>query len=90
MIFRKTLCEHWNGRIYDGQTCYFKLLNPKDAYEVSFVAVPAQPNAGVTKEYGGEKQSPKPENKGNQELEIKFKLINSFIFVKNQKSKEME
>ena len=90
---RKTLCEHWNGQVYDGQSCYFKLLNPKDAYEVSFVAVPAQPNAGVTKEYGGEKQLSKPdqtENKDNQELEIKFKLINSYIFVKNEKIKEME
>ncbi len=44
---RETMCKHWNGREYDGKTCYFKLLNPKDAYEVSFVAVPAQPKAGV-------------------------------------------
>ena len=49
---RKRYCEHWNGREYDGQVCYFELKNPLDAYEVSFVAIPAQPKAGTTKNYG--------------------------------------
>ena len=31
--------------------CYFELKNPTDAYEVSFVAIPAQPKAGTTKNY---------------------------------------
>lgn len=52
---RLAWCGHWNGEDYDGQTCYKKLVNPADAYEVSFVAVPAQPDAGVTKSYGGKK-----------------------------------
>ncbi|MEI3507853.1 MAG: hypothetical protein V8R01_01770 [Bacilli bacterium] len=49
---RKCWCEHWHGQEYDGEICYFKLQNPIDAYEVSFVAVPAQPKAGTTKNYG--------------------------------------
>lgn len=51
---RKKWCDHFWGREYDGKTCYFKLENAKDAYEVSFVAVPAQPKAGTTKHYGAE------------------------------------
>lgn len=33
----------------NGELCVGNLENPKDAYEFSFVAVPAQPGAGVTK-----------------------------------------
>lgn len=42
-------CEHEDGGQYDGQLCYHTLLDPTDAYEWSFVAVPAQKQAGVTK-----------------------------------------
>lgn len=42
-------CEHNRGREYDGQTCIVILSDPTDAYELSFVAVPAQPRAGVQK-----------------------------------------
>lgn len=42
-------CEHRKGAIYDGQRCIGILSDPTDAYEVSFVAVPAQPAAGVCK-----------------------------------------
>jgi len=41
---------HEKGKSYDGQTCVGLLEDPLDAYEFSFVAVPAQPRAGVTKE----------------------------------------
>ena len=41
---------HEKGKEYDGQTCVGLLEEPLDAYEFSFVAVPAQPRAGVTKE----------------------------------------
>jgi hypothetical protein len=47
------LCCHRKGEIYDGQRCMVKLAHPTDAYEWSFVAVPAQPKAGVVKSYGG-------------------------------------
>lgn len=50
----KTCCQHWPGRVYDGVTCHMDLDGAKDAYEVSLVAVPAQPEAGVikSKRYG--------------------------------------
>lgn len=45
----KTYCPHYGGREYDTATgkkiCYFTLDGAKEAYEVSFVAVPAQPRA---------------------------------------------
>ena len=42
--------HHVLGETYpDGGLCYLNLDDPKDAYELSFVAVPAQPGAGVTK-----------------------------------------
>lgn len=49
----KYLCEneHFKGNIYDGKMCVGDLTDPKDAYEVSFVAVPAQRGAGVTKDF---------------------------------------
>lgn len=42
-------CGHKNGSEYGGRLCYTVLSEPEDAYEWSFVAVPAQKNAGVTK-----------------------------------------
>lgn len=45
--------HHILGETYpDGGLCYLNLDDPKDAYELSFVAVPAQPGAGVTKGRG--------------------------------------
>ena len=42
-------CGHRKGTEYDGTLCVCELHDPVDAYEMSFVAVPAQPRAGVTK-----------------------------------------
>ena len=44
-------CEtgHIKGETYDGKLCAGNLEDPEDAYEFSFVAVPAQKGAGVTK-----------------------------------------
>lgn len=47
-------CEHIPGQSYEGKTCVVELGEPSDAYEISLVAVPAQPKAGVIKAYGGE------------------------------------
>ena len=45
-------CGHQKGESYDGQTCWVILKEPMDAYEFSFVAVPAQREAGVLKAMG--------------------------------------
>ena len=45
------LCEHVRGKTYDGQICHVTLDDITDAYEWSFVAVPAQVGAGVAKQY---------------------------------------
>lgn len=42
-------CGHKKGQEYDGQLCFVSLEGATDAYEFSFVAVPAQPRAGVVK-----------------------------------------
>ena len=47
----KGSCSHVKGRKYGGKLCYDILEGISDAYEWSFVAVPAQVNAGVTKHY---------------------------------------
>ena len=47
-------CEHRKGKVYGGKTCYGVLCDPVDAYEFSFVAVPAQRDAGVMKAFGEE------------------------------------
>ncbi len=44
-------CVHRKGKSYGGRLCFDSLENPTDAYEWSFVAVPAQKNAGVTKSF---------------------------------------
>lgn len=45
-------CRHIPGVEYDGEVCVRVLSEPTDAYEWSFVAVPAQKAAGVTKSAG--------------------------------------
>lgn len=45
-------CEHVPGQVYDGKLCFWELRDIKDAYEWSFVAVPAQRRAGVIKSAG--------------------------------------
>lgn len=99
----KTYCAHWWGKEYqkaDGttETCYFTLDGVKEAYEVSFVAVPAQPRAGTTKNYGGvpeEKPENTPENAEKGEIEtnnvtedleanLRIKSLESFIFAQKE------
>ncbi len=52
---RRFPCGHIKGRMYKRggvmEKCYTVLSEPTDAYEWSFVAVPAQPRAGVTKAF---------------------------------------
>lgn len=48
---RNGTCQHINGRHYENQLAFSVLDNISDAYEFSFVAVPAQREAGVTKSF---------------------------------------
>lgn len=48
---RLSPCTHMAGQEYSGKVCHTVLSQITDAYEWSFVAVPAQRNAGVTKHY---------------------------------------
>ena len=63
-------CSHWPGRKYkvngEDLTCYLHMKGPKEAYEVSFVAVPAQPAAGVVKGVKLEKQELEKEKPNNE------------------------
>lgn len=56
----KTQCNHIRGQKYaknDAESVCMKLIEScSDAYEVSFVAVPAQPNAGTCKQMHGTKE----------------------------------
>ena len=88
---RETYCKHWNGETYDGEVCYFALKGALDAYELSFVAVPAQPKAGVTKSYGGkepeEKQDEAEPNTANEALTLSIENVGAFLFAKKSKLK---
>jgi hypothetical protein len=66
----KNWCRHWPGREYtieDGSAtgtkklCKMLLHGAKEAYELSFVAVPAQPRAGTHKSVGFTKPCEAPE-----------------------------
>ncbi len=48
---RKGGCSHISGKKYGEKLAYTILSSPVDAYEFSFVAVPAQREAGVTKAF---------------------------------------
>ena len=45
-------CQHMRGQMYGDRLCFTELREPVDAYEWSFVAVPAQREAGVVKRFG--------------------------------------
>lgn len=44
-------CGHYPGAVYHGTVCHMELDGAADAYELSFVAVPAQKEAGIIKRY---------------------------------------
>ena len=50
-------CAHVPGQVYDGGLCFRELKDVTDAYEWSFVAVPAQREAGVLKRFGQEREA---------------------------------
>lgn len=102
----KTYCPHYPGRKYAKDTgeeiCMMTIDGVKEAYELSLVAVPAQPRAGTVKHYGPKpedipekdlkepEQAPETTEEKDKDLEtnLRVKLLESFIFA--QKSKEIE
>ena len=78
-----SLCSHIKGRNYAGKLCYALLCEPEDAYEWSFVAVPAQKAAGVIKAFEKNKSTSDTEKrcerklgyKGGELLDIEKKLF---------------
>ncbi|MCI8329513.1 MAG: hypothetical protein HFG02_07860 [Oscillibacter sp.] len=48
-------CAHVRGQVYDGRLCFAELKDVTDAYEWSFVAVPAQRRAGILKHFAQER-----------------------------------
>ncbi len=57
----------------------YKLVGAVDAYEVSFVAVPAQRAAGVTKEFEGEE--PPEEKEKSTDYTDAIRIRENFIYM---------
>ena len=74
-------CKHIPGKMYDGVYCHTLLNDAKDAYEVSFVAVPAQKNAGTTKTH----EDDETEKKAAEAVEADLEMLKAFIFCENEK-----
>lgn len=85
----KDYCRHWPGREYDvaestgkssKRRCKMLLHGAKEAYELSFVAVPAQPRAGTHKSVGftkpvAEVPEENPENKNIDNEKMDARLV---------------
>ena len=74
-------CAHIRGKYYGGKLCHTVLGGITDAYEWSFVAVPAQVNAGVTKRFSEETEihSPSAETLAvNEELRREIRRLAYF------------
>lgn len=76
---RTDRCEHVRGQEYDGKTCFVFLEDPKDAYEFSFVAVPAQIGAGTTKEYSVREPYPAAKQNSERKKSIISTLERAFL-----------
>ena len=80
----KSYCRHYPGYEYDvydesgkstKQRCKMLLHGAKEAYELSFVAVPAQPRAGTHKSVGFTKPIPETEEIPNNQTNSESKKI---------------
>ncbi|WP_405345739.1 hypothetical protein [Ruminococcus sp.] len=66
---RFVTCAHHKGQIYDGKVCRAQIKDCIDAYEVSFVAVPCQVNAGTVKSANVDKN-----NNSEDELLVRTRI----------------
>ena len=90
-------CSHIKGRRYKGVLCHGIMENPTDAYEWSFVAVPAQRNAGVTKSFSVKEEKNmdttdiiKSMTEGSVLSDEDAKALKSYIASLELKAKEAE
>ena len=88
---RISYCRHLGGREYDGELCHFTLDDVTDAYELSFVAVPAQMNAGVTKSYGDKPVTEaelmkSADDEKEESVRCSLELCGAFIFSEENKN----
>ncbi len=79
---RRNRCSHKIGEKYKNEVCHGVLGNPTDAYEWSFVAVPAQIGAGVTKSFGASKV--KGEQKVRSVIEKVKSMDNDFMITRDE------
>ena len=91
----KAYCSHYAGVQYDKngkkETCLMTIDGAKEAYELSFVAIPAQPRAGTTKHYGAtEKVEETVVENDAQDFEARLKAMESFLFVEKEIKNEQE
>ena len=72
----QTCCVHDPGREYDGRRCVMELDGARDAYEVSLLPVPAQPQAGIikSKRYGGLGGPQEPPAKSGEEEALRLAM----------------
>ncbi|WP_373189321.1 hypothetical protein [Anaerostipes hadrus] len=94
----KDYCRHWPGIEYtveDGSAkgskkrCKMLLSGAKEAYELSFVAVPAQPRAGTHKSIGFSKPIKDPDiDTKNTENELKNKEMDARLLAQRVKNAE--
>ncbi len=77
-------CHHIKGKTYGKEKCIHLLLNPTDAYEWSFVAIPAQKQAGVIKRFNNYKEKFMYEKEVNEILKsLKDNTASADEIIKN-------
>lgn len=78
-------CHHRKGRSYNGKSCVVALSGATDAYEISFVAVPAQREAGVIrcrKSFdisGGQEEKENDSQKEKQALSLRLEAAQKYL-----------
>lgn len=70
----ESVCSHKEGSFYGDTLCFKRINGVTDAYEWSFVAVPAQRNAGVTKTVSDKRNIHSEIQKAKAEKEMSFAL----------------
>ena len=84
-------CAHQKGKSYGGKLCHDILDDITDAYEWSFVAVPAQVNAGVTKRFteGERVYSTAPQRSADGENELRRDIRRLAFFTGGRQMADM-